>query len=379
MGVGVVADLVAFADDALHDADVLSGLGADEHEGAFDVFLFEDVEDFRGPLGVGAVVEGDGDFVGVIAVLLDGVRAGIDVHVLIDDELLAGIGFVAIEFDGALAGLGQAGDADDVAVALVVHIVAGLDGAESLEGLGGGGLVPDIPEGAVFLAQAPESECGEAEAAGGAQFVKEGDAIEEPDDVALVQVLVDVLEVGIESVVIEVQVGVGVGGALPYVGDVQIFGVEDAGLGMLFVFWVGNGEGPVVAVIGDGADELFLGNDLEDTGEVADEPLLAGDGTGIAGGLVLVVVHQDDAVGVGGNPGEVGVGGGDRSIDIEAEVARVQIGVELLDEGEVGLGGVVGEAFKVERKAAIDRICGEKANNLLAERGALGGVLEDGA
>ena len=39
MGVGVVADLVAFAHDALHQADILRGLGADDHEGAFDVLV----------------------------------------------------------------------------------------------------------------------------------------------------------------------------------------------------------------------------------------------------------------------------------------------------------------------------------------------------
>ena len=64
MGVGVVADLVAFAHDALHQADILRGLGADEHEGALDVLLLEDVEDLRRPLGVGAVVEGERDSLG---------------------------------------------------------------------------------------------------------------------------------------------------------------------------------------------------------------------------------------------------------------------------------------------------------------------------
>ena len=63
--------------------------------------------------------------------------------------------------------------------------------------------------------------------AGGAQLVQHGHAIEKPDHVALVVVLVDVLEVRIEGVVIEIQVGVGVGGALPGVGDVQDIGVED--------------------------------------------------------------------------------------------------------------------------------------------------------
>ena len=33
MGLGVVADLVALAHDALHEADVVRGLGADEQEG----------------------------------------------------------------------------------------------------------------------------------------------------------------------------------------------------------------------------------------------------------------------------------------------------------------------------------------------------------
>ncbi len=66
-------------------------------------------------------------------------------------------------------------------------------------------------------------------AAGGAHLVQHRDAIQEPDHVALVQVLVDVLEVGIEGVVIQVEVGVGVGGALPGLGDVQVFGIQHLG------------------------------------------------------------------------------------------------------------------------------------------------------
>ncbi len=83
MGEGVVADLVAFAIDALHDADVLLGLFADHEEGALDVVLLEDVEDLRGPLGVGPVVEGERDLFGVVAVLGDGVGERIGVHRLL--------------------------------------------------------------------------------------------------------------------------------------------------------------------------------------------------------------------------------------------------------------------------------------------------------
>ena len=53
----VVADLVALARDPLQHADMLGGIGSDDHERALDLFLFEDVEDLRRPFGVGPVIE----------------------------------------------------------------------------------------------------------------------------------------------------------------------------------------------------------------------------------------------------------------------------------------------------------------------------------
>ena len=89
MGVGVVADLMALAHHALHQADILLRLVADQHERALDALVAENIENLRRPLGIGSVVEGERDLVGVIAVLLDGVSARINVHVLVGDELLA--------------------------------------------------------------------------------------------------------------------------------------------------------------------------------------------------------------------------------------------------------------------------------------------------
>ena len=43
---------------------------------------------------------------------------------------------------------------------------------------------------------------------------------------------------------------------------------------------------------------------------------------------------------------------------------------------EVGRIGVVGEALDIERQAAIGRVGGQKAHDLLAQRGALVGVLK---
>ena len=71
---------------------------------------------------------------------------------------------------------------------------------------------------------------------------------------------------------------------------------------------------------------------------------------------------------------QVVVGGGDRRVDVEPQIARVQVGVEFLDEAQVGRAGIVGQALDVEREAAIDRIRREEANDLLAQRGALAGI-----
>ena len=169
---------------------------------------------------------------------------------------------------------------------------------------------------------------------------------------ALVSVFIDVLEVRIERIVIEIEIGVGVRGALPCLGDSEIFSVDHLWLGKVLAFSIlrsnGNGEGPVIAVVADGADDLFLGNDIQHAGQVADKPGLAGNGAGIAGGLVLVVVHQDDAVGVFGDCFEIGIGSCNSGVDEEMYVQRMQVAVQLTDEGQVGRSGVVGQAFKIE-------------------------------
>ncbi len=149
---------------------------------------------------------------------------------LIDDELLARIGLVAIDLDGALAGLRQSGDAQNVALALGIHVVAGLDVAQGLERIGGAGPVPDIPQRAVFLAQPPQREGLKPEFARRTHLVQHRHRIEEPDHVALIVVLVDVLEVRVKRVVVQIEVGVGVGGALPCVGDGEIFRIQHLGI-----------------------------------------------------------------------------------------------------------------------------------------------------
>jgi len=108
------------------------------------------------------------------------------------------------------------------AFALDVNVVSGLHGRELLQRIRTAGLVPHIPHGAVFLAEAPEREGLQAKGAGGAQFIEHGDAIEEPDDVALVRVFVHVLKMRIEGVVVEIEIGVRIRGALPGFRDGEV-------------------------------------------------------------------------------------------------------------------------------------------------------------
>ncbi len=198
---------------------------------------------------------------------------------------------------------------------------------------------------------------------------------------ALVGVFVHVLEVRIERVVIEIEIGVGVGRSLPCLGDREVVGVDDLRF-RGFLAFAGRGrigERPVVPVVANGADQLLFGDDLEDAGEIADEPLLAGDGAGIAGGLMLVVVHQDDAVGVGRDLLQIVVRFGDGCIDIEVEMARVQIGIELPDKAHITRVGIIGKTFKIERQAVIDGVGREELKDLLAQRGAPGRIIQHGA
>ena len=151
----MVADLVAFAEQALHKADVFRGLSADKKERALYVLLLQNVENPGCPLGVGAVIERNGNLVDAVAVVFDGIRPRINIHVLVDDELLSRVFLVGIHGDGALAGLRQTGNTHDVAFALDVEIVAWLDGVERLQRLRSAGLVPYVPHRIVFPSETP--------------------------------------------------------------------------------------------------------------------------------------------------------------------------------------------------------------------------------
>ena len=122
---------------------------------------------------------------------------------------------------------------------------------------------------------------------------------------APIGVFVNVFEVRILRIVVEVKIGIGIGGPLPSIGNVQILGVDHLRLfqlaAMSFFGRCWNRHGPVVAIIAHRADDLLLGNDLHHPRQVPHKPVLAGNWPRLTGCLVLVVVHQNNAVGIGRN------------------------------------------------------------------------------
>ena len=120
-----------------------------------------------------------------------------------------------------------------------------------------------------------------------------------------------------------------------------------------------------------------FGTDLQHPLQVADKPVLAGDRPGIARRLVLVVVHQHNAVGVGRDLLQIVVIGGGRHVDIKAQIARVQSAVELLDKGQVRR---IASRRRGSRSRVKDRdrpgSAVKKRMSLLAQLRALVGILE---
>src|SRR6185503_1780753 len=157
------------------------------------------------------------------------------------------------------ARLGKTGDAQDIARTLLIDIVTRLQIVERIEGSGITWFVPDLPHGAIFTTQSPENEGSDAELASSAKLIQQGNAVKKPDNMACMGVLVDVLEVRIECVVVEIEIGIHVACKLPDIGYVRmLIGVDDVRFAQLGVARLGIGDGhfPVVTVIAHGADDL---------------------------------------------------------------------------------------------------------------------------
>jgi len=211
MSPGVVADLMAFAIDPPHEAGVVAGNLADHEKRALNVELFENVQDLRRPLRIRSVVEAQRNFVGVITVLLHRVGEWVRIHLFLGDHVVVqGNGCVVIHGDDAPAVLWFAGDAENVAFTLGIDVVAGLDLRQFLHRVRRHWVVPDLPHGVVFRSEHPQCIRLDAERSRCAHLVQDGDGVEKPHLVTDVRIFIVVGEVGIEGIVVELDLGLGV-------------------------------------------------------------------------------------------------------------------------------------------------------------------------
>ena len=245
----MVADLVAFAVDALHETDVVAGDSSPiMKKVALTSKCLRTSRIFGVHSGSGPSSKVMATFLGLIAVELDRVGEGVGGHHLGGDAAVLGLdGVVVVEGGVAGAVLWFAGDAEDVAVAFGVDVVAGGDVGEGLDGVGAEGGVPDLPEGVVFGAETPEGEGLQNHGASGAHLVHDGDSVEEPDLMADVAAYVVIGEVRVEGVGVELDGGFGVGGGFPcFLGGDEV-GTEDffwwGRTGVLAAFDRGGGGG----------------------------------------------------------------------------------------------------------------------------------------
>src|SRR6267143_1070392 len=108
---GMISDFMAFGVLALEKFRPMVGHVADDEEHGGYVLLLQDVQDLRGPLGIGAIVKGKGDFFirGAELVNVKGERD--DFVGFIGEKVSCGV-----EFEGAPAVLGSIRDMPEVAV-----------------------------------------------------------------------------------------------------------------------------------------------------------------------------------------------------------------------------------------------------------------------
>ena len=86
MGERVIADLIAFLENARGDGRKSVGLVADQKEGGLRILVLQDVKDLRCPLRVGAVVEGDHYLIRAGTIAAQPIRLWERVHRFLGDQ-----------------------------------------------------------------------------------------------------------------------------------------------------------------------------------------------------------------------------------------------------------------------------------------------------
>ena len=315
---------------------------AGHEEGGGGAARLQDVEDLRGEAGIGPVVEAEDDLAGAGADLVDlpGLRQG-QVR-LADDEPGR-----RVEVELPAAGLRRRADPPDVAVPVEDEVVAGRDlrepgEVERLRAV----LAPERPQRGVLGAEPPERRPLDPRRVRRADLVERRHRVGQPDLVGA-SLLVPVGEVGVERLRVELDRGLGVGRdhrrLLEARGGRGGRGVAAARLR------------PVVGVSRDRHDQLLARDERRRRLQVPDEPVLGGDGPRRRREPVLVVVHENDGVGVAADALVVVGRVGRRQRHEELRVLAVEGPGELGDEAGEVLLVTLGHLLEVEHHAGTVR------------------------
>ena len=287
---GVVPNRIAFAVNSLRDAGKLVGLDSNQEKSRSCILGFQDIENLRSPFRVRAVVECDRHFVGTITVTSDAVWFGQVLEHLVGDHLAAGV-------DGQIAGSMRRPLFDAQNFALAFHVDVGT-GRHILEFVGRSSIAGDIPytpQGPILAAEAPQSERLNAHVLRRAHLVERGHTVDKPNIAAQV-FLVQITEMRIHRVVIEIDILIRIASLQPCIlhadGMVMFSGRQLAVLRF---------QDPVIAVIRDRADHLLVRDDIERGLQILLEPVLRRHRTRLGSRIVLVIIHQHNAVGRCGN------------------------------------------------------------------------------
>src|SRR5438552_10191770 len=182
----VVADVMALAENALRQRREFFRLRADKEKSRLHILLLEDVQNLRRELRVWAIVEADGEFIFRPAILPELVGDWKRNEFFASDEFR-----VCVFREVPPAPVGELLNAQYVAVALQIHVIAGRDAAQPRRRTGFTRQIPHRPQRAILGAQPPQRKSIQAQTASGAHLVQSGDGIEIPDYVPQI-VLVNV-------------------------------------------------------------------------------------------------------------------------------------------------------------------------------------------
>ena len=166
------------------------------------------------------------------------------------------------------------------------------------------------------------------------------------------RVFIVVCKVRVQLVAFQMHIRASILRALPRVLHRKIIDVHHARLLAL----LRQRHRPVKAVVADATDDLFLRHQLQHAFQIRLEPRLAGHWPRIAGLLVLVVIHQNDAVAVPRYMPQRLIVGPRLHVHVDPQILRAKIVVQLADPLRVQLLVFVRNQLEIEANPAVSGI-----------------------